>query len=87
MGVAMQAIETTGRINAAQQLVLDQPLPITRTGHVRVIILLSTDDESDETDEALWLRAAATNATFDFLKDPAENIYTLADGEPFDAEA
>ena len=34
----------------------------------------------DETD---WLRAAATNPAFAFLNDPAEDVYTLADGKPF----
>jgi hypothetical protein len=40
--------------------------------------------EDDETiDEREWRDAAATNPTFDFLKDPEEDIYTLADGKPF----
>lgn len=34
--------------------------------------------------EALWLHAAATGDVFDFLADPAEDIYTMKDGEPFD---
>ena len=46
---------------------------------MRVIILLP----EDETTEKEWLHAAATDPAFDFLKDPAEDIYTLADGRPF----
>ena len=34
-------------------------------------------------DEKEWLQAAATNPAFDFLKEPEEDIYTLADGKPF----
>lgn len=37
----------------------------------------------DEIDEQEWLQAAANNPVFDFLKDPEEDIYTLADGKPF----
>jgi len=33
--------------------------------------------------EEEWLRAAGTNPVFDILKDPEEDIYTLADGKPF----
>jgi hypothetical protein len=38
---------------------------------------------TDEIDEQKWLKAAAGNPVFDFLKDPEEDIYTLADGKPF----
>jgi hypothetical protein len=38
----------------------------------------------DEWDEAEWLKAAASNPAFDYLKDAAEDIYTLDDGKPFD---
>jgi hypothetical protein len=48
---------------------------------VRVIVLFPDDTEIDETE---WLYAAATNPAFDFLKDSAEDIYTIQDGEPFD---
>nr|QNO49186.1 hypothetical protein CDCKMDEO_00031 [Methanosarcinales archaeon ANME-2c ERB4] len=39
-------------------------------------------DESD-LNEIEWLQAAAGNPAFDFLKDPEEDIYTLADGDRF----
>jgi hypothetical protein len=41
------------------------------------------EKEYQEFSELEWLHAAATNPTFDFLKDPEEDIYTLADGRPF----
>lgn len=34
-------------------------------------------------EELEWLKAALGNPAFDFLKDPEEDIYTLADGKPF----
>ena len=76
----MKAFEATGRIDKEKGLVLDQQPPVDRPGRVRVIILLPEDGELDE---AEWLRAAAANPAFDFLRDPAEDAYTLADGEPF----
>ncbi len=81
MESTMTAIELTGRINKQRQLELDGDLPIAGPMRVRVIVLYSLYDEWDE-DE--WLQAAASNPAFDFLKDPAEDIYTLSDGEPFD---
>ena len=40
----------------------------------------------EEIDEQEWLKAAANSSAFDFLKDPQEDIYTLADGKPFHDE-
>jgi len=48
---------------------------------VRVLILYDDKNESD--DEKLWLAALSKNPAFDFLNDPAEDIYTLKNGEPF----
>jgi hypothetical protein len=79
MEVATKAIETTGTINMQRQLVLDEPLPVAGPTRVRIIILL----EETDIDEMEWLRAAAVNPAFDFLKEPEEDIYTLADGRPF----
>lgn len=39
--------------------------------------------DTEEIDEQEWLHAAANNPVFDFLNDPEEDIYTLADGKPF----
>ena len=76
----MKAIETTGIINARGQLVLDEPLLTVAPTRVRVVILLP---EETDIDEMKWLRAAARNPAFDFLEEPEEDIYTLADGRPF----
>ena len=80
MEVAMKAIETTGTIDEQRQLHLDEPLPIVGPSRVRVILLFP---EQADIDEREWLRAAATNPAFDFLKNPTEDIYTLTDGKPF----
>jgi hypothetical protein len=38
---------------------------------------------ASDKDEMKWLRAAASNPAFDFLRRSNEDIYTLADGKPF----
>lgn len=42
------------------------------------------EDWLTDPEEMEWLRAAAANPAFDFLREPEEDIYTLADGQPFD---
>nr|BAL59488.1 hypothetical conserved protein [Candidatus Acetothermum autotrophicum] len=76
----MKAIEVTGMINEAHQLQLDAPLPVAGPHRVRVIVLIPEENDIDDT---AWLKAAATNQAFDFLKAPEEELYSLADGKPF----
>jgi hypothetical protein len=76
----MTAIEVTGRIDEHQQLQLDARLPMSGPLRVRVILLYSVDDQWDETE---WLQSAADSPAFDFLNDPEEDVYSLADGVPF----
>jgi hypothetical protein len=80
MAVPLKAIELTGTIDQEHQLILDNPVPIKGPSRVRVIILVTDETEIDEQE---WLRAAAANPAFDFLKDQAEDIYTLSDGKDF----
>ena len=80
MPSSARAFEATGTIDAKRNLILDEPLPVTGPTRVRVIVLVA--DEGD-VNEAEWLRAAAANPAFDFLKEPKEDIYTVADGRPF----
>ncbi|MBA9077711.1 MULTISPECIES: hypothetical protein [Rufibacter] len=75
----MRAIEVTGKIDKKGNLLLDNPL-LMREKNVKVIILLSDEDEQEE---KLWLKAMAGNPAFDFLKDEQEDIYKLTDGKPF----
>ena len=81
METKTRAIELTGTVDEQHRLVLDNALAIAGPKRVRVIVLYPHDDETDD-DE--WLYAAAHNPAFDFLKDPAEDIYSLRDGKPFD---
>ena len=78
--LVMNAIETTGVVDAQHQLRLDKPLPIAGQSRVRVIVLVP---EESDVSEAAWTKAVATSPAFDFLKDAAEDIYTPADGNPF----
>jgi hypothetical protein len=75
-----RAFSTTGTIDASGRLQVDTVIPITGPSRVQVIILFP---EEAEIGEAAWLGAGATNPAFDFLEDPAEEIYTPADGIPF----
>jgi len=76
----MKAIEVTGTIDEQGQLHLDEPLTIPGSHHVRVILLFPEEADIDERE---WLQAAVSNPAFHFLKDTAEDIYTLSDGKPF----
>ena len=63
-----------------KQIVLDEPYELPRNASLMVTVLpLSPETESEDT----WLRAAVSSDAFEFLADPAEDIYTTADGEPF----
>ena len=83
MKKTLSAIEVTGVVDENQQLKLDMPLPIAGPISVKVIVLYPTPEEFDETE---WLKAAASNPAFEFLKEPDEDIYTLADGKPVEDE-
>lgn len=75
----MQALEITGKIDNNGFLKIDKPLAV-KNRSVKIIILMQEDDIMDD---ALWLRGLSSNPAFDFLNEPEENIYTLADGKPF----
>ncbi len=75
----LQAVELIGTIDEKGQLHLDEPISAVGQGRVRVILL----PEEAEIGENEWIKAAASNPAFNFLKDPAEDIYTLDDGQPF----
>jgi|1185.fasta_scaffold313396_1 hypothetical protein len=75
----MNAIETTGIIDERRQLHLDSAIPITGPVAVRVLILVAEPDDGEEA----WVRAAARNPAFDFLKEEGEDLYTRNDGQPF----
>lgn len=59
------------------KLPLNQPLKIS-------VSEFDAQAENDDMSEGVWLRAAANNPAFDFLKEEPE-IYRSSDGKPFDA--
>ncbi len=75
----MRAIEATGILNTQGQIQLDNPLPQDKSSRVRVILLMS---EEEDLSEKTWLGAVSNNPSFAFLHDPEEDIYTLEDGQP-----
>lgn len=77
---AMKAIEVMGTVDEKNQLHIDEPLPIAGPSRVRIIVLFPGEKEMDEME---WLRAAAANPVFEFLKDQTEDIYKPTDGKPF----
>ena len=64
MKLIVKALELTGTVDEKRQLHLDEPLPLMGPSRVRVLILVT--EEQDITEDE-WLRAAAANAAFDFL--------------------
>jgi hypothetical protein len=83
MDIEMKAIEVTGTVDEQGQLHLDEPLTILGPRRIRAILLFP---EGADIDEREWLQAAVSNPAFHFLKDRAEDIYTLTDGKPFHDE-
>lgn len=81
-----QTIETTATVD--ENGVLKAALVGVAPGEVRVFVMVAApqakeeDHMLEEIDEKTWHRGIATNPVLDFLKDPAEDIYTLEDGEP-----
>ena len=75
----MKAFETTAVVENPNSIHLDRPLEKTINGKVHVLIF--TDE--DEVSESEWMQAAANNPAYDFLKDPAEDVYSLIDGIPW----
>lgn len=73
----MQAFEVSGHIDKRGKLKISSDIPL-KSGEVKVIIMYC-----EEADERLWLQSIARNPTFDFLNEPDEDIYSPADGKPF----
>ncbi|MDQ2809897.1 MAG: hypothetical protein M3Z04_23710 [Chloroflexota bacterium] len=54
-------------------------------GPVRVIALAAEQSDAEPTEEE-WMQFLLNNPAYDFLKDPREDIYTIADGQSYDGE-
>ena len=76
---AMNAIELIGDIDDQHQLHAQVPKELP-TGQVRLIVLLSGEDEAG----LMWAHGIAAEWSAQ-LQDPREDIYTLDNGRPVDA--
>ena len=65
-----------------ERIVLDEPYDLPPHASLMVTVLPPALESEIDSEEA-WLRGAALSDAFAFLADPAEDIYTLEDGEPF----
>ncbi len=74
----MRAIEIKSKTDKTGYLKFDYNLNKSDR-NVRILILL--DDNSEQDEERLWMKAISKNPEFDFLNDPAEDIYSLTDGD------
>jgi hypothetical protein len=81
----MQAIELEAEIDYNGFVKIEKPLTFIKNRSVRLIVLIT--EEADElANDQLWVKSITTNTAFDFLYDQAENIYSIADGQPFEYE-
>ncbi len=71
----MKAIELHANIDEKGQLKMDAPLKIINK-RVKIIVLVPEDNDLDDEE---WLEGISSNPAFDFLKEEAENIYTVAE--------
>jgi len=76
----MNVITVTGTVDKQQRLVLDAPAVLRGRSKVRALIL---PEAGLDVEEMAWLAAASGNGALDFLRDPAEDIYSRTDGQPF----
>ncbi len=77
----MKAIEINSKTDKNGHLRIDYQLDKSER-NVRILILLE-DDLSELDEEKLWMDSISKTPAFDYLNDPAENIYSLEDGEPY----
>jgi len=75
----MKAFEFQGEIDDQHRLHADVP-PSLPAGTVRVIVLIAEEDEGG----AAWEAGVSSEWSAE-LNDPAQDIYTLNDGQPIDA--
>jgi hypothetical protein len=67
-----------------RQIVLDEPYDLPTNASLIVTVLPESVPAAKEGDsEREWLASAMASNAFAFLADEAEDIYTVADGEPF----
>ncbi|MBC6401678.1 MAG: hypothetical protein GDA51_06305 [Ekhidna sp.] len=75
----MKTIEIHSRTDQKGYLKIKQKLGVSEK-NVRVCIFF--DEEETDNEDSLYLKSISNNPAFDFLNDPAEDIYSLTDGTP-----
>ncbi len=75
----MRAVELLGEIDDQHRLHAEAPESLP-AGAVRVIVLIPEEDEGG----AAWASGVSSDWSAE-LGDPAQDIYTLNDGQPVDA--
>ncbi|MBM3933766.1 MAG: hypothetical protein FJ319_05615 [SAR202 cluster bacterium] len=78
MKSSVRAVEASGTVDQNGNLHLDEPITELGEGRVRVIVLPAGYEDISELE---WLQAVTNNPAFEFLNDPEEDIYSLADGK------
>lgn len=76
----MLTLKVVGHVDESHRLIAAVPDSI-RPGQVQIVVIVPTDEEDEA--GAAWV-LGVTQEWQDELKDPREDIYTLADGEPVD---
>jgi len=79
MATTLNAAEVRGHIDDKGVLIVDEPIPLAGPGAVRVLVMLESNGDDED---RLWDTAIARADTWDDLKHPDEDIYTLNDGRP-----
>lgn len=77
----MKALDVMAVVENERKLVLDHPLSLPKKSRLKVRLFMP--EEYADIDEKEWLHASTQSPSFDFLKDPAEDLYTAEDGRPF----
>lgn len=77
----MKAVEINSKTDKTGRLKINYKL--NRSDSIVRVLILFEDDSLEKDEETFRMSSISNNPAFDFLKDSAEDIYSLKDGEPF----
>ena len=79
----MQSVSLQAHFDG-RQIVLDEPYDLPANANLIVTVLPASIPAPNEGDsEREWLASATKSDAFAFLAEEGEDIYSMADGEPF----
>lgn len=92
MSLNLHTVEATANLDENGVLHVNEPIRGLEAGEVLVIVVARAQNHPvperyDDISSQEWNRAMMNSSALAFLKDPAEDIYTLEDGEPIDWDA